>query len=60
MDVDALTLVLCCDRVLDHGIEGPEEVLMSNEKVRFAAKVVERTRHFNSDIACTNQCYTFG
>lgn len=60
MDVDALALILFHNRFLDHGVEGPEEGLMADEEVCFAAQMMEHTSHFHSDIASTYKSNAFG
>ena len=57
---DALTLVLRRDLLLDHRIKGAQKFIMPNEEVRFRAKVVEHTRHFDGDVACSHQSNLLG
>ena len=51
MDYYALALVFGGDGILDHGIKGTEEIVVADEEVGFAAKVVEHSCHFDGDVA---------
>ena len=51
MDYYTLALVFGRDGFLDHGVEGAEESVVSNEEVGFATEVVEHSCHFDGDVA---------
>ena len=53
MDYYALAFVFGSDGFLDHGVEGTEEIVVADEEVGFAAKVVEHSCHFDGDVAGT-------
>ena len=50
VDVDALTLVLREDLVLDDGVKRSEELVVSDEKMGFAAEGIEHAGHFDGDV----------
>lgn len=58
MDDDALTFVFRGDCFLNHGVEIAQEGGMADEKMCFAAQVVEHAGHFDSYVACANQGYS--
>ena len=53
VDDDTLALIFADDFVLDHGVEGAEEFVVTDEQVSFGAKVVEHACHFHGDVACS-------
>lgn len=60
MDDYALALVFGDDLLLDHGVEGAEESVVSDEEMGFATEVVEHAGHFDGDVACAYESDSFG
>lgn len=60
MDDYTLALILRGNFLLDHRVEGTEESRMSDEKMGFAAEMVEHARHLNGYIACAHESDAFG
>ena len=54
VDVHPLPFVLGQDLVLDHGVEGAEELVLADEEVGFGPERVEHARHFDGDVACAH------
>jgi len=50
VNVETLALVLVHNLVLNHGIEGTEELVMANEQVGLCAEVVEHASHLNGNV----------
>ena len=52
-----LALIFRHDLVLDHGVKITQKLVVSNEQMSLAAKVVEHAGHFNSNVACSHKSH---
>lgn len=60
VDLDADALVLGEDLVLDHGVEGAEEVALADEEVGLGAEGVEHAGHLDGDVAGADESRDLG
>ena len=52
-----LALIFGHDLVLDHGVKITQKLVVSNEQMSLAAKVVEHAGHFNGNVACSHKSH---